>query len=129
MPYVAFAICPLHIASSYRRGVGQKGGWVADQIVLGIGARGDALRAHNTLKLEVMRMGFFDKWQTQEGEPQECAELDRLRDSVLKANLPSRVHEVAQKEIKKLANTTIPRQRNTLSASIISSISPACLGT
>lgn len=52
-------------------------------------------------------MGFFDKWQgpAQESEQQEGSETDRLRDNILKANMPYRVQEVAIKEVEKLVNT------------------------
>ena len=50
-------------------------------------------------------MKFFDKWQHDETEQQECSEVDNLRAAVLKANMPYRVQEVALKEIDKLVST------------------------
>ncbi len=50
-------------------------------------------------------MGLFEKWQQHEPEQQEGLEVDRMREAVLKANMPYRVQEVALKEIDKLVAT------------------------
>lgn len=50
-------------------------------------------------------MKLFDKWHTSESEQRAHSEVDSLRDTVLKANMPYRVQEVALKEVDRLANT------------------------